>query len=66
VLIAVSTLLFGVSNVVSANSSNINTISALSSAENRVEYVMINGILWRIVYDTYENIVQASAIGHAG
>ena len=65
VLISLSTLLFGVTNIVNANSVNVNSNINQVVTENRVEYVIINGILWKIVYDTDENIVQASAVGHA-
>jgi hypothetical protein len=30
-----------------------------------VEYVVINGVLWKIVYDSDENIIQASAVVRA-
>ncbi len=65
VLISLSTLLFGVTNIVNANSVNVNSNINQVVTENRVQYVIINGILWKIVYDNDENIVQASAVGHA-
>jgi hypothetical protein len=65
VLITLSTTLFGVANVVKAETANVNsTVSALTG-EIRVEYVVINGVLWKIVYDSDENIVQASAVVRA-
>jgi hypothetical protein len=65
VLITLSTTLFGVANVVKAETANVNsTVSALTG-EIRVEYVVINGVLWKIVYDSDENIIQASAVVRA-
>jgi hypothetical protein len=64
--LSVSTLLFGVPAIASANTSNINSAVQEYTTEIRVEIVCINGVLWSIVYDADENIVQASAIGHAG
>jgi hypothetical protein len=65
VLIALSTLLFGVSSIVNAKSLNVNSNVQQVLEEYRVEYVWINGVLWRIVYDADENIIQATAVGHA-
>jgi len=65
VLITLSTTLFGVTNFVNAEIANVNsTVSALTG-EIRVEYVVINGVLWKIVYDSDENIIQASAVVRA-
>jgi len=64
-LIALSTLLFGVSSIVNAKSLNVNSNVQQVLEEYRVEYVWINGVLWRIVYDADENIIQATAVGHA-
>ena len=61
VLIALSTLVFGVSNFV--NAAEIKTSQVRE--DNRVEFVWINGVLWIIIYDADGNIVQASAIGHS-
>jgi hypothetical protein len=65
VLITLSTILFGVTNFVNAETSSINsTVSALTG-EIRVEFVVVNGTLWKIVYDSDENIIQASAVVRA-
>ena len=64
VLITLSTLLFGVTNIVNAESLNINKNVQQVTEEYRVVFVWIDGVLWRIVYDSDENIVQASAVGH--
>jgi hypothetical protein len=65
VLITLSTTLFGVTNFVNAETASVNsTVSALTG-EIRVEYVVINGVLWKIVYDSDENIIQASAVVRA-
>lgn len=58
-LITLSTLLFGISNTANAE----NTKQAVS--QPRVEYVQINGVLWVIVYDADDNVIQASAVGHS-
>ena len=65
VLITLSTLLFGVTNIVNAENVNVKSNVQANITENRVEFVIINGTLWKIVYDSDENIVQASAVGHA-
>lgn len=61
-LIILSSLFFG----------NVNTVKAetpvspeQTSLQPRIELVWINGVLWLIIYDADENIIQASAIGHA-
>jgi hypothetical protein len=58
-LITLSTLLFGISNTANAE----NTKQAV--LQPRVEYVQINGVLWVIVYDADDNVIQASAVGHS-
>jgi len=63
VLITVSTLFFGITNTAKAETTNSTHHTAL---QPRVEIVWINGVLWIIVYDTDENIIQASAVGHSG
>lgn len=63
VLITLSTLFFGITNTAKAETTNSAQHTAL---QPRVEIVWINGVLWIIVYDTDENIIQASAVGHSG
>lgn len=65
VLITLSTILFGVTNVAKAETANINSSVSALTGEIRVEYVVINGTLYKIVYDTDENIIQASAVVRA-
>ena len=64
VLIALSTLLFGSANFVKAESTNINSAVSQLIDEFRVEYIITNGIIWKIVYDSGGNVVQASAVSH--
>ena len=61
-LIILSTLFFGVINTAKAETT---TSSQQTVLQPRVELVWINGVLWIIVYDSDENIVQASAVGHS-
>ena len=63
-LIAISTLLFGVLNTVNAETINVNSTVQQVDGEFRVELKWINGVLWIIIYDTDENIIHASAVGH--
>ena len=65
VLITLSTILFGVTNVSNAETKNSNSTTSVLTGEIRVEYVVINGVLWKIVYDSDENIIQASAVVRA-
>jgi hypothetical protein len=65
VLITLSTILFGVNNAVKAETSEINSTVTELTGEIRVEFVVINGTLWKIVYDSDENIIQASAVVRA-
>jgi hypothetical protein len=65
VLITLSTILFGATNTVKAETSKINSIVTELTNEIRVEFVVINGTLWKIVYDSDENIIQASAVVRA-
>jgi hypothetical protein len=64
-LITLSTILFGVTNVLKAETAKINSTVSELTGEIRVEFVEINGILWKIVYDSDENIIQASAVVRA-
>jgi hypothetical protein len=66
VLITLSTLFFGITNSAKAETSIIKSGNIQSVLQPRVETVVINGVIWIIVYDADENIVQASAVGHAG
>jgi hypothetical protein len=61
VLITLSTLFFGIINSVKAETTN----SAQHVIQQRVEIVLINGVIWRIVYDADDNVIQASAVGHS-
>jgi hypothetical protein len=65
VLITLSSLLFGIVNVVNAETKNSNSTACVLTGEIRVEFVIINGTLWKIVYDSDENIIQASAVVRA-
>jgi hypothetical protein len=65
VLIALSTILFGVTNALKAETSKINSTVTELTGEIRIEFVVINGTLWKIVYDSDENIIQASAVVRA-
>jgi len=65
VLITLSTLLFGVTNFVKAENNTNNSASTALIGEIRIEYVVISGTLWKIVYDSDENIIQASAVVRA-
>jgi hypothetical protein len=65
VLIALSTILFGVTNAIKAETSEINSAVTELTGEIRIEFVVINGTLWKIVYDSDENIIQASAVVRA-
>jgi hypothetical protein len=65
VLITLSTTLFGVTNFVKAETSSVNSATSVLTGEIRVEFVVVNGTLWRIVYDSDENIIQASAVVRA-
>lgn len=60
-LIILSTLFFGIINSVKAETTN----SAQHVIQPRVEIVLINGVIWRIVYDADDNVIQASAVGHS-
>ena len=64
VLITLSTLLFGVTNLVNAKTTNVNSTVSQLTDEFRVEYVIINSVIWKIVYDSGGNVVQASAVSH--
>lgn len=64
-LISLSTLSFGLPNTAKAEDVNHAANTQQTNGEIRVELVWINGVLWLIVYDADENIIQASAIGHA-
>lgn len=66
VLITLSTLLFGISNTVKAENTKLFTNKQQTVLQPRVEFVWINGVLWVILYDADENIIQASAVGHSG
>jgi len=65
VLITLSSLLFGIANTVKAETTHFNSAYSTLTGEIRVEYVVINGTLWKIVYDSDENIIQASAVVRA-
>jgi len=65
VLITLSSLLFGIVNVVNAETKNSNSTASVLTGEIRVEFVLVNGTLWKIVYDSDENIIQASAVVRA-
>jgi len=65
-LITLSTLLFGFSNTAKAENTNSVSNTQQVNSEIRVELKWINGVLWIIVYDSDENIIQASAVGHSG
>jgi hypothetical protein len=65
VLITLSSLLFGFATAVNAESSNFSSNVSVLTGEIRVEFVVINGTLWKIVYDSDENIIQASAVVRA-
>jgi hypothetical protein len=65
VLITLSSLLFGIVNVVNAETKNANSTASVLTGEIRVEFVIIGGTLWKIVYDSDENIIQASAVVRA-
>jgi hypothetical protein len=66
ILIAISVFFFGNLNTVRAGTADFMTNTIQNNGETRVEYVVKDGVLWIIVYDADENIVQASAVGHAG
>ena len=62
-LIVISSLFaFANSNTAKAETT---TGTEQQSVLPRVEFVWINGVLWIIVYDADENIIQASAVGHS-
>jgi hypothetical protein len=61
VLITLSTLFFVIINSVKAETTN----SAQQVLQPRVEILLINGVIWRIVYDADDNVIQASAVGHS-
>jgi hypothetical protein len=63
-LITLSAIFFGVSNTVNAETNIVNKNTQQINGEIRIEIKLINGVLWIIVYDADENIIQASAIGH--
>ena len=65
VLITLSSLLFGIVNLVNAETKNSNSTASVLTGEIRVEFVLVNGTLWKIVYDSDENIIQASAVVRA-
>jgi hypothetical protein len=65
VLITLSSLLFGFANIVNAETKNTNSTASVLTGEIRVEFVVINGTIWKIVYDSDENIIQASAVVRA-
>lgn len=64
-LIILSTLLFGHTNNIKAEEMTSASGTQQVNGGIRVELVWINGVLWIIVYDADENIIQASAVGHA-
>ena len=64
-LITLSTLSFGISNTAKAENANSVSNTQQVNGETRVELKWINGVLWIIVYDSDENIIQASAVGHS-
>jgi hypothetical protein len=64
-LITLSTLLFGITNTAKAENTNLYSNSQQSISEIRVEHKWINGVLWVIVYDVDDNVIQASAVGHS-
>jgi len=65
VLISLSTILFGINNLANAETKNSNSATSVLTGEIRVEFVLVNGTLWKIVYDSDENIIQASAVVRA-
>lgn len=64
-LITLSTLSFGYSNNIKAEETTSTSNTQQTALQPRVELVWINGVLWIIVYDADENIIQASAVGHS-
>jgi len=64
-LMTVSSLLFGFANAVNAETKNISSSASVLTGEIRVVYQVINGTLWKIVYDSDENVIQASAVVRA-
>ncbi len=65
-LITLSTLLFGISSTAKAENTKLFTNLQQTVLQPRVEFVWIEGVLWKIVYDADENIIQASAVGLSG
>ena len=65
-LISLSTLFFGITNPVKAETTTAASGNLQTVLQPRVEFVWINGVLWIIVYDADENIIQVSSVGNAG
>ena len=64
-LISLSALFFSLSNNAKAEDTTTGSNSQQVNGQIRVELVWIDGVLWIIVYDSDENVIQASAVGHS-
>jgi len=65
-LITLSTLFFVISKTAKAEEINNTQHTQQTNGEIRVELKWIDGVLWIIVYDADENILQVTSVGHIG